>query len=372
MGDHNPDISNGTCYYYDGYEADSRYIPCGNAALGPKVCCESLDMCLSSGACYNAQYGVTYLAGCTVQTYDDPICPKKTFEDEQWVGLVYCNGTSNQWVACDEKETGSTTVTKPSYCWCPDEESRTVAFSASSVLRNIMSLPATKGQSVTWKDAEAWTTEHSLASALGSSSDTGTSTSTSTSSSSSLSSTDSSSTSKSPVSTIQEPATTISPFSTFAAPAATSSPSATSSGLSTGAKVGIALGSVIGTAVFALLAWLVYACMRRRSPKNEAKAEEPPPMREPTLPQVERRPTDPDLRSPAWSGHKSELPADVSVTSMSTSAPVYHEYTYQQRPDSTTRSEVEGSPARTSPLRPTHDGGLRVPGQNGTFYEMAG
>jgi hypothetical protein len=55
MGDHNPDISNGTCYYYDGYEADSRYIPCGNAALGPKVCCESLDMCLSSGACYNAQ-----------------------------------------------------------------------------------------------------------------------------------------------------------------------------------------------------------------------------------------------------------------------------------------------------------------------------
>jgi hypothetical protein len=189
---------------------------------------------------------------------------------------------------------------------------------------------------------------------------------------SSSSSTGSYSTPTSPAPTSQGPSATAPPFSTFAAPAATSSPPATSSGLSTGAKAGIALGAVIGTAVVALLAWLIYTCMRRRSQKNEAKAEEPPPMREPTLPQVERRPTDPDLRSPAWSGHKSELPADESVTSMSTSAPVYHEYGYQQRPDSMTRSEVEGSPARTSPLRPTHDGGLRVPGQNGTFYEMAG
>jgi hypothetical protein len=53
--DLNPDISKGTCYYYDGYEANSRYIPCGNAALGHRACCESLDMCLSSSACYNGQ-----------------------------------------------------------------------------------------------------------------------------------------------------------------------------------------------------------------------------------------------------------------------------------------------------------------------------
>ena len=55
MADYDPDISNGTCYFYSGYEADSRYIPCGNAALSHKTCCESLDMCLSSHACYNAQ-----------------------------------------------------------------------------------------------------------------------------------------------------------------------------------------------------------------------------------------------------------------------------------------------------------------------------
>ncbi len=55
MADYNPDISNGTCYYYDGFEANSRYMPCGNAALGHKSCCESLDTCLSSNACYNAQ-----------------------------------------------------------------------------------------------------------------------------------------------------------------------------------------------------------------------------------------------------------------------------------------------------------------------------
>ena len=50
-----PDISNGTCYYANDRLAPSRYIPCGNEALGHKSCCESQDMCLSSNACYNGQ-----------------------------------------------------------------------------------------------------------------------------------------------------------------------------------------------------------------------------------------------------------------------------------------------------------------------------
>lgn len=34
-------------------------------------------MCLSSNACYNAQFGVTYVAGCTDKNYKDGMCPDK-------------------------------------------------------------------------------------------------------------------------------------------------------------------------------------------------------------------------------------------------------------------------------------------------------
>lgn len=92
--DPNPYISDGTCFYSAGNEADSRYIPCGNAALGNFSCCESQDMCLSNQACYNGRCqcclvvdsievltchpgGVTYLAGCSDQSYSDDSCPDK-------------------------------------------------------------------------------------------------------------------------------------------------------------------------------------------------------------------------------------------------------------------------------------------------------
>lgn len=50
-----PNISNGTCYYGPNKKANSRYIPCGNAALGHVSCCESGDTCLSNNACFNGQ-----------------------------------------------------------------------------------------------------------------------------------------------------------------------------------------------------------------------------------------------------------------------------------------------------------------------------
>jgi hypothetical protein len=74
----NPYVSWGKCYYDDtGDEAPSRYIPCGNVNFGHVSCCESQDMCLSSNACYNGQFGVTYLAGCTDKEYKDGTCPDK-------------------------------------------------------------------------------------------------------------------------------------------------------------------------------------------------------------------------------------------------------------------------------------------------------
>jgi hypothetical protein len=78
MSDSNPDISRGHCYFDDsGEEAPSRYIPCGNSETGHLSCCESGDNCLSSRACYNGQFGVTYLAGCTDESYESDSCPFK-------------------------------------------------------------------------------------------------------------------------------------------------------------------------------------------------------------------------------------------------------------------------------------------------------
>lgn len=74
----NPYVSYGSCWINgDAEEAPTRYIPCGNANFGHVPCCESQDMCLSSNACYNAQFGITYLAGCTDETYKDNACPNK-------------------------------------------------------------------------------------------------------------------------------------------------------------------------------------------------------------------------------------------------------------------------------------------------------
>lgn len=78
MSGFDPNISNGTCYYDNsGNDAPSRYIPCGSSEDGHVPCCESQDNCLSSNACYNAQFGVTYLAGCTDKSYSDNSCPSK-------------------------------------------------------------------------------------------------------------------------------------------------------------------------------------------------------------------------------------------------------------------------------------------------------
>ncbi|KDN64658.1 hypothetical protein CSUB01_04296 [Colletotrichum sublineola] len=60
----NPFIANGTCFHGPGKAVD-EWFPCGNAVLGDKSCCQGGDMCLSSRACYNGRFGITYLAGCS-------------------------------------------------------------------------------------------------------------------------------------------------------------------------------------------------------------------------------------------------------------------------------------------------------------------
>ncbi|TDZ71966.1 hypothetical protein CTRI78_v001475 [Colletotrichum trifolii] len=131
----NPFISNGTCYHSAGDKVD-EWLPCGNAELGDKTCCQRGDLCLSSRACYNGRFGITYLAGCSDPEYAHESCPDKgPWSGQPWSGLVYCNGTSNEWVGC-EQAARPTTLTSADACWCP-QTSRTVAFADASVLENV-------------------------------------------------------------------------------------------------------------------------------------------------------------------------------------------------------------------------------------------
>lgn len=70
----------------------------------------------------------------------------------------------------------------------------------------------------------------------------------------------------------------------------------------------------------------------------------------------------PEIRSPAWSGYKSELQGDEGKL---TPSPTYGDL-------GSTKSEVEGSPAVGGPGRPVSDGGYEMPGKPGTIYELSG
>lgn len=58
-----------------------------------------------------------------------------------WLGLSYCNGTSDEWVLCDQAQ-HPITLTDPDPCWCPkDEDDRTATLSQSSIIPGTASLP---------------------------------------------------------------------------------------------------------------------------------------------------------------------------------------------------------------------------------------
>ncbi|KAL8383450.1 hypothetical protein RB595_010581 [Gaeumannomyces hyphopodioides] len=144
-----PYMSNGTCYFAAGKRSHSSFIPCGNDAIGRQTCCSAADFCLSSNACFNAEFRQTYLAGCTDPRYDDNKCPAKpNLANEPWTGLSYCNGTSEEWFAC--RKGGSSTLRSGDPCFCPDEP-RTIAFRDKSVLERIASLPRTTGSRISFE-----------------------------------------------------------------------------------------------------------------------------------------------------------------------------------------------------------------------------
>src|ERR1700761_8385713 len=73
--------------------------------------------------------------------------------DQQWTGLVYCNGTSNEWTLCDDSGSGSDLPMPWPGCYCLEDESlRNVAFSAQGVLASYISLPSSTGGTMSFYD----------------------------------------------------------------------------------------------------------------------------------------------------------------------------------------------------------------------------
>ncbi|KAI3539741.1 hypothetical protein CSPX01_08697 [Colletotrichum filicis] len=243
MSSSNPYISNGTCYHGPGDEV-GEWFPCGNADLGYKTCCQGGDMCLSSHACYNGRFGITYLAGCSDPDYRDASCPDKgAMSDQPWAGLVYCNGTSEQWVAC-EQSAKPTTLTSADACWCP-QTSRTVAFTDSSILQNVVQLPTSLGGSVIWQPGYVPILTQP--------------------------NTTPTPTSPAPTTAQAQPPTTTASSTTSQPTATQTSSSDDTAGLTTTTKVGLGVGIAGGCLV--LMAALIYIWYSRRKLRQTGAAE---------------------------------------------------------------------------------------------------
>jgi hypothetical protein len=140
--------------------------------------------------------------------------------------------------------------------------------------------------------------------------------------------------------------------SAFASPSPTPDQSTV---LSTGSKVGIGFGAGVGGLVLLVSLALLVRWLYGKKEKQRAQEEE---KGESTAAEHGSQQGNGELRSPAWSGHKSELPGSEMAPS-------------PRRADFGSKSEFEGSPAVGSVGRPI-SGGYEMPGKPGTMYEMPG
>jgi hypothetical protein len=246
--------------------------------------------------------------------------------DQQWTGLAYCNGSSDQWQLCDESSTDSSTVLSPgdaAPCWCPSSiAERYVAFSAPISLAPQALLPTYSGGSISYYDGFG---------------PTGSLTSPFTTSSTLFSSGSSAPlTSTSNTSMLGSGSTASSPMSATPTSLSTTAPGSTSSSLSTGAKAGIGVGAATGALTGLALLWLLATCIRRRKKENRMSSGSQIRPRSQAFVTGKDPSDEVDPRSPTWSGHKSELPAEERASVVS---PVSSQQAWT-RP---TSSEVEGT-----------------------------
>lgn len=71
-------------------------------------------------------------------------------DDPTWMGMAYCNGSSNEWILCNQPDDPST-IESPAPCSCPTATSdRTMIMSAASFLTATASLPSAVGLEINY------------------------------------------------------------------------------------------------------------------------------------------------------------------------------------------------------------------------------
>ena len=257
----------------------------------------------------------TYIAGCTDPTYEHQSCPNKdNYNDYQWVGLVFCGNDQNYWVGCEnDKSTFPSVSEESSDCTCDlnIEGHDAPLFQASKDMVALGYLPTSKGEKIKWEDGWGPVYSSAASSLIGSAA-------TSSSATSVKTIPPPTTRASSTITYSQSGSTNAASSETFAitdSPAKpTTSRTTTTSGnenLSTGQKTGIGV-SVAAVSILGL-SFALFAIRRWHNKRKENSRKElsivggdfkPPPEGEPTILDV----GEPELRSPAWSGHKSELP----------------------------------------------------------------
>ncbi|MBA7489781.1 hypothetical protein ES702_00315 [subsurface metagenome] len=253
-----------------------------------------------------------YIAGCTDPTYSDKACGNKgLYTDLQWASLVRCYVSTDtsvneeEWASCDEPDQPVVT-THAGNCVCT-ASAHTAVFTDNPNLTNIGVLPDALGKTIGFGPGHTPASDMKPTSQSVSASVRSTNSPSSTSlasSASSIVSTSMATSTSSRKSSTSKATTTSSPGNVSNAQA-TDSASPTSSdtpafqGLSTVAEAGIGVGVGLGVLLACAILFLLYR--RRLKNKYQLRAQHLSAGNEPSRTE--------SVRSPAWSGYKSELPA---------------------------------------------------------------
>lgn len=238
--------------------------------------------------------------------------------------MAYCNGTSDQWVFCDQKKKPAT-LTKPDPCWCPSATAgdyRPKALSASSIIPGTASLPTKILGSIQFSTGYYPTVNldpYKTTTVARPTAGSGSTTSVSSPSTTAAASTTDNITPPSP----SDNADKITP----------SSPSDDAS-LSPSAQIGAIAGGVAGALLIAILL-VGFLCFRRRQRKLQLKREE------------EARAVDDFMHGEIKSGAASEPdPLNIGIAVGEIPAP-----STASSPDTRALSELDSKAARPWSLR---------------------
>jgi hypothetical protein len=248
--------------------------------------------------------------------------------DHSWVGLVTCNHVSTEWFACGDN---APTVTHGMGCDCP-QTSATLAFTAAdSPIQAIMQLGVVYPQSSCFSSFATYCSGATQGSVTSSTASTAAPSSAAVSTPTASQTTSTSLTTNSggsvitvvitqlitapPVTSAHTPPVNSSSTPTPGSSSPTDSSTSPYAGLQAQAKIGIGVGSAVGAVFAGALLWYGVSCIKKRKRKSALPASDHNgPVSSDGANGVAENDKlgDHDPRSPTWSGHKSELPAENS------------------------------------------------------------